>query len=77
VPERAALAQPDTEPNLPWSGRRHQVNGSDRVLGTHSILTDPRLPSVSVRWRLLAMVLVVRQLVTQFVYGAAQPHDGD
>jgi hypothetical protein len=29
------LAQPDAELTLPWSGRKDQVNGSDRVSGTH------------------------------------------
>jgi hypothetical protein len=36
-------------------------------------MTDLRIPSVSVRWRLLAMVLVV----PKFVDGPAQPRDGD
>jgi len=35
VPEHAALAQPDTEHNLRQSGRTHQVNSRDRVVGTH------------------------------------------
>ena len=42
MPERAALAQPDTELDLPWSSRRrHQVNGSDRVVGTHKLIILP------------------------------------
>ena len=36
-------------------------------------MTDLRIPSVSVRWRLLAMVLVV----PKFVDGPAEPRDGD
>jgi hypothetical protein len=37
VPECVALAQPDGELALPWSRRRHQVNGSDRIVGTHRL----------------------------------------
>ena len=36
-------------------------------------MTDLRIPSVSVRWCLLAMVLVV----PKFVDGPAEPRDGD
>jgi len=37
VSERAGIAQPDSELALPWSSRRHQVNGCDRVVGTHTL----------------------------------------
>jgi hypothetical protein len=40
VPERAAAAQPDAEPALPWSRRKHQVNGSDRVSATYRASRD-------------------------------------
>ena len=40
VPDRIALAQPDAEPSLPWSGRRHQVKSCDRVIGTHTLGID-------------------------------------
>jgi hypothetical protein len=41
VPERASLAQPDAELTLPRSSRRHEVNGYDRVSGTHTIWLPP------------------------------------
>jgi DNA-binding response OmpR family regulator len=50
VPEHAALAQPDPELDLPWSSRRHQVNSSDRVVGTHTF----HLPELVLRIRALA-----------------------
>ena len=35
MPEHAAAAQPDTELDPSWAKRKHQVNGGDRVTGTH------------------------------------------
>ena len=32
-----ASPQPDAELALPWPGRKDQLNGSDRVIGTHSL----------------------------------------
>ena len=37
VPERASLAQPNADLPFPQSSRRHQVNGHDRVSGTHRV----------------------------------------
>jgi len=37
VPDRAALAQPYARLDLPRPSRRHQVNGRDSILGTHTL----------------------------------------
>jgi transposase InsO family protein len=49
VPERAALAQPDTELDHHQSTRRrHQVDGRDRVVGTHRLDAGPQ----TIAWHL-------------------------
>ena len=39
MPEFIVLAQPDAELDLPRSIGRHQVNGCDKVIGTHRVRT--------------------------------------
>ena len=43
MPERTATAQPDTEPALPRPRRKDQLNGSDRIIGTHKVIRMSKL----------------------------------
>ena len=55
VPERMAPAQPDPKLAPPWSARKDQVNGRDRVSGTHKragVSTQEDAPGpIMARWR--------------------------
>jgi hypothetical protein len=70
VPERAAAAQPDAEPALPWSRRKHQVNGSDRVSGTYRLVGEAEALISLTSWAVLKAQVLVAQAEVNRLAGA-------